>query len=926
MVAKLLTCFFTIIAFQVNVSAQQSVLNRNDVNADAEQIKKGEPKARALIKGKVNDIVNKESLTGATISLAATHNSAVTDVNGEFFFYVNAGKQELTTRYLGYRDTVLTIDIREGEVKVINIELSSEYAQLNSVIVNGFLQGQAKALNQQKNADNIKNVISADQIGRFPDPNAAEALQRVPGVNIERDQGEGRYVFIRGMAPQFTNVSVNGEQIPSPEADVRYVALDAVPSDQLASIEVSKSLTPDMDGDAVGGSVNLITRSAQSTTPRISSSLAGGYNNLMKRGNIQGQFQYGQRLGKNGKTGILINSSYYHNDLGSDNIERSPLDNEVELRDYELTRTRLGLSGTFDHKFNASHEIYLRVLYNRFTDREWRRRYVFVPEDEEIEKLTKDRFEAQSVTAVNLGARHQFKKFFLNYEIQYSYGEQNTPYDNEIGFIAGIPSNLDYDNPKYPGINAAGFNNNTQYEFDAAGFGKSMAKDQNITAKFDIGIPYKLNQSNGLFRFGMKTRRKEKSYKITQDYYSAIADIPTLDAFDEDPIKSSFLDGRYSLGRPLSVGSFIKYFNANPSEFEAELEDKAIDEALEAYDAEENVYAAFIMARQQFKKAILVAGIRWEHTSVSYRSKDVVIDGAGDLQEIIPVSGSSNYDYFLPQANIRYQLSPNTNLRAAAGFSYARPNFSEIIPAQEINQEDGIATAGNAALKPVSAFNIDLLGEHYFGNVGLLSAGVFYKKLDDFIYRRVLFNSPYPLTGTPFINNIDVIQSRNGNTANVAGFELAFQNNLGFISGALKHFNLYINYTYTHSSASLQNRTADAANPDAIEKLRLPGQATHVGNISLAFDNKKFIARASLNFNGEYLSEIGSVKEEDLYVKDRMQADLSASYALNSRWRLFAEILNVTSQPFQRYMAVKEQVTQSEFYSWWGRIGVKFDF
>ncbi len=355
--------------------------------------------------------------------------------------------------------------------------------------------------------------------------------------------------FIRGMAPQFTNVNVNGEQIPSPEADVRYVALDAVPSDQLASIEVNKSLTPDMDGDAVGGSVNLITRSAQSKTAKISSSFAGGYNNLIKRGNIQGQLQYGQRLGKNGKTGVLINSSYYHNDLGSDNLERSPQDNEVELRDYELTRTRLGLSGTFDHRFNTNHEIYLRVLYNRFTDREWRRRYVFKPEDDEIEKLTKDRFEAQSITTVNLGAKHTFNKFFLNYELQYSYGEQNTPYDNEIGFIAGIPSSLNYDNPKYPAINAPGFNDNTQYEFDEAGFGNTLAKDRNLTAKFDLGIPYKLNNNNGLIKFGMKLRRKEKSFAITQDYYSAIADIPTLDAFDENPVKSSFLDGRYDLGR-----------------------------------------------------------------------------------------------------------------------------------------------------------------------------------------------------------------------------------------------------------------------------------------------------------------------------------------------------------------------------------------
>ncbi len=881
---------------------------------------------QAIIKGKITDAVNKEVLTGATITLSGANNTTVTDVNGEFLLYARPGDRQLVVRYLGYRDTTIALNIKSSETRSLNIGLSSTYSRLSSVVVMGLLQGQAKALNQQKNADNIKNVVAADQIGRFPDPNAAEALQRVPGVNIERDQGEGRYVFVRGLAPQFTNVSVNGEQIPSPEADVRYVALDAIPSDQLASIEVSKSLTPDMDGDAVGGSVNLITRTAQSKVPRINASVAGGYNQLMRRGNIQGQLQYAQRLGKQEKFGVMLNSSYYHNDLGSDNVERSPQDNEVELRDYELTRTRLGLSGTFDYKFNPRHEVYLRALYSRFTDREWRRATKFVPEDDEIEKATKDRFEAQSITTINLGAKHTFSKFFLNYEAQYSMGRQNTPYDNEVVFIGGIPSTLTYGNPKYPSIIADGYTDNAAYEFDEAGFGHTLAKDRNLTAKFDLGIPYKLNNNNGLIKVGAKFRSKDKSYAITQDYYGAIADVPTLDEFDEDNIKKKFLDGNYTLGRPLNVTSFIRYFNANPSEFEASLEDKAIDEALEAYDAKEDVIAAYLMAKQQFKKLTVVAGLRYERTKVSYNSKDVVIDGAGDLQEIVPVSGSSNYDYLLPQANVRYQLSRFTNLRAAATFSYARPNFSEIIPAQEINREDEVATAGNAALKPVSAFNLDLLGEHYFGNVGVLSGGFFYKRLNDFIYRRVLFNSPYPLTGTPYINSIDVIQAQNGNTANVTGFEVAFQNNLSFLPGALKYFSLYLNYTYAHSAATLQSRTADAADPNATEKLRLPGQATHVGNLSLAFERKKFNARVSFNFNGEYLSEVGGTKEEDIFVKDRVQVDFSAGYAFNRHWRLFAEVLNITNQPFERYMATKDQLIQREYYQQWGRFGVKFDW
>ncbi|RYY52447.1 MAG: TonB-dependent receptor, partial [Chitinophagaceae bacterium] len=357
----------------------------------------------ALLKGTISDASNRSKLAGASVRISGSTNGTVADLNGQFVLYCTPGQTSLTVSFLGYRDTTLQVTLPQNQVTSLNISLSSGISQLGNVLITGYLEGQAKALNQQKNADNIRNIISSDQIGRFPDPNAAEALQRVPGVNIERDQGEGRYVLIRGLAPQFTNININGEQIPSPEADVRFVALDAIPSDQLASIEVSKTLTPDMDGDAVGGSVNLVTRTAQNKFAHINGSLAGGFNNLIGQPNVQGQLQFDQRLGKKEKLGVMVNGNYYHNHLASDNWEYAPSDGELEFRDYELVRTRTGISSTIDYKFNNRHEIYFRSIYSRFTDREWRRRYVLKPADDEIEKLTKDRFEAQSIASFNLG-------------------------------------------------------------------------------------------------------------------------------------------------------------------------------------------------------------------------------------------------------------------------------------------------------------------------------------------------------------------------------------------------------------------------------------------------------------------------------------------------------------------------------------------
>ncbi|HOX84078.1 MAG TPA: TonB-dependent receptor, partial [Chryseolinea sp.] len=557
--------------------------------------------------------------------------------------------------------------------------------------------------------------------------------------------------------------------------------------------------------------------------------------------------------------------------------------------------------------------------------------YIFVPsessfDDNEIERLSKDRLEKQIVTSFNLGAKHKLSRFNLDYEVSYSQAIQDTPFDNEIASVAEVDQlSTDFETDvKFPSftVNDLPHTNseniyldNSIYEFDEVVMGNTYAKDVNKTAKFNIEVPYNAGKADGILKFGGKVRFKEKSFDITENVfgYTGSEDL-TLDQYAGGPVNDDFLGNRYALRANADPDKFIKYFNANRDQFELSVDDKLTTEAIEAYNATEDVYAGYLMTKLQWSKLMLLGGFRYEHTKVVYNSFSVVNES-----EIIPEEGRTDYGYLLPQLHIRYKVNESTNLRAAVTRSYARPNFSDIIPAQEININEGEGTIGNAQIKPVSATNIDILTEKYFGSVGILSGGVFYKRLNDFIFTKRFESTDYPGSeGLP----IDITQSQNGEDASLLGFEVAYQQNLTFLPGFLKGLSVYANYTFTNSIAKIQSRE----DVDQTEKIRLPGQANHVGNFSLAYDVKRFNIRMSANFNGEYISEIGESVDEDLFVKDRVQLDATATVTITPKLRFFAEFLNITNQAFEVYQGTEDHYIQREFYSWWTRVGLKLDF
>ena len=295
-------------------------------------------------------------LPGATVVVSGTASQTSSDRDGVFrLAAVPAGNQSVVVTYLGRKDEVLDVKVTAGAPAHLDVKMASVKFE-ESVTVQGdtlILESQERALNVQKTAPNISNVVSADQIGSFPDRNAAETTQRIPGVSITKDQGEGRYVNIRGTEPRLNSMMIDGQRIPSPDPLIRQVAVDVVPSELLQSIEVSKALTPDMDGDSIGGSVNLVMKQAPEKL-RLFGSVGGGYNELLSS---YGQSNYSVTAGRRfdgGKMGLIASASGSETTRGNQDMEvvYTPTLglNELNPRWYQVDRRRVGFTGAFDVK------------------------------------------------------------------------------------------------------------------------------------------------------------------------------------------------------------------------------------------------------------------------------------------------------------------------------------------------------------------------------------------------------------------------------------------------------------------------------------------------------------------------------------------------------------------------------------------------
>jgi TonB-dependent receptor len=915
--------------------------------------------AAGRLRGTVSDSL-RQQLAGARVQIPKLSLVTPADRDGRFdLSAVPAGGYRLIVAYIGFRPDTESVMVRAGQTTALSIVLAPLARVLPSITVSsGRSRGDAMALNQQRTSDQIVNVVPAEVITSLPNTNVADAVGRLPGVTLERDEGEGKYIQVRGTEPRLSNVTINGLHVPSPEGGVRNVKLDIIPAEILGQIELNKTLTPDMEADAIGGSVNLVTRTP-GPRPFLSLDGLGGYTDL-QHGRALTQFSgsAGTRLGADHRLGLIAGGTYDWNGRGIDDIEPSvtdigscggtgltPVFCGSDNRRYQYQRSRVGAAAGADYRLPGGGALYLRGLYSEFKNYGFRWRTSAEPgsfldptitnPDGSSSAQVQNRRPHERIYSIAAGGLHHVGSITVDYDLGISRSSQTvanqrtTEFANSITDIAYSVSLPDGVTPRFDVINGRPVDDPTTYVLDNSELLNSHTAERALSGGLDVTVPVVRGDHPFSLKLGGKVRDGRKDRTVSDQIFTGSGTF-TLDHVLAAFNQQGFYKGKYPLGPVPDEQAVNAYLAANPSELTLNVDDTHAGSDPNNYLAKERIYAGYAMGSIDFRRVHLIGGVRIEATRSNYTGNSVVFDTAGAYQSTTAVTGRATYTDVLPSVSVRIQADPNTDFRLGYGQAIARPVISDLVPFVTRSDKDQQIAVGNPALKPTRANDVDVLGEHYFTSVGVASAGFFYKDLRDPIFP----DAESAVTSGPFAG-FTQLQTINGPKAHVYGIELAWQEQLTFLPGALSGIGILANYTHTESRATVPGRTDHPG---------LPRQAPNLWNLGMTYDRSRFSARLGITHNGasifEYnfhnLTPDGTLDATlspggptgpngDVFLFSRTQVDAQIEYRLPDGVELYANGLNLNNAVFGFYNGSPANTIQREFYGPSTSFGVRLN-
>ena len=931
------------------------------------------------ISGTVADETNTVSLQSAVVRIEELGRQSVTERDGSFRFNdVPEGTYTLTARFQGVPTESQTVVVPATGIAVADFRLGGDSA--SHILVFGQRANQSNALAREYADDRIVDVLTRDAIGQFPDQNVAESLRRLPGINVLNDQGEGRFVAVRGLDPNLNATSINGVRVPSPENDIRAVALDVVSSDIIESIEVFKSLTPDMDADTIGASIQINTVSAFDRRGNfVTLSAEGSYNEYSEELRPKGSVNFAYRLADN--VGISGGLSYYNRFFETDNIEADDWEEdgnlvyaeEIQYRDYDVERERLSGSLGLDFRVGDNTELYARGLYSRFDDQEFRRRLTFDfgdafvagsgftaiyadadPSDpgEEygitVERDIKDRFERQEIYSISLGGETVSGPWSLEYMGSYarsSEREDNSvdPTQFEREFEAeGLLATIDYSNartPLYTVSGVADFFDPSTYELNDVELTRlSDAVDEEFTGRIDLGREFINDNSTFTLQAGGKLRLREKRFDGEIEFYEndnfVLADAlgvgPTYRITDLSPLPG------------LTEAS--DFFFANLADFELQEIDSQFDSAASDYAIEEDIYAGYLLGRFESDTLTIIGGARYEFTQTDiFGNFTLLVEEGGTLPDgtiatddtviVTRQTTPRNYGRFLPSLNIRWEPEDDLVFRAAGYRSLVRPGFSQIAPrfVTEQNDDDEVeGEFGNPSLEPYEAWNLDFGVDYYFDGNGAVSLGVFFKDVSNYIvnveYESEDEDNLLTFNGIAFNEAVIPV---NGDSAQIFGLEAGFAKQWDMLPTPFDGIITQANYTWTDAEGEVPGGGVGVLGAvGATRSIDLPTTSAHTFNGVLGYEKGPISLRLAGTYRDGYLDELGGSPEEDRFVDTHFQLDASARYRITPNVQVFVEAVNLTDAEYFAFNNVggRQNNYQYEIYGRTFKGGVRVTF
>lgn len=910
--------------------------------------------AAQTVSGEVTDAERTVTFKGAMVSIDELDRATSTDDRGRFrFANVPQGEYTLIISYAGAGDTSLPISVPAAGLDLGEVVIGAG-AQVEEVIVYGQSAALAGALNQERSAGNLVSVLDTDAMGQFPDQNVAESLRRLSGVTVENDQGEGRYVVIRGMDPDLNATSINGLRATAAEPR-RALQLDVIPSEVLDGLEINKTLQADMDGDAIGGSINVRTLSAFSRKGAyIKARAESSYNEIREEwspklsvaGSNIFELDSGRRLGIAGALSWNDRSLQVDNNE-LDDWEMAPngsdFTEEFQPRLYTIERERIGGVLNFDLDVSDSTALHLYTLYSRFTDTELRNRLTFALDglDEatvtattadysevEIERDTKGRDQRGQIAenlSIALGSDTQLDLWQLEFELGYAYGRERTPDQVDGTWVAefqtgdgiitpGQPAlTLNRANPQIPIVESqfwTAFQDATLFELDALENFRETNEDTQFSVRFDATR----DTGFGNLKFGLKARLREKKTNEDADIWSGdgatwfLSDVvlpnggaaygfPTpMDPVPDNRLERDILDGQVGID-----------FEDIDSEIDSNVADFVFDE---------DVYSGYLMANWETSRTLINAGVRVEHTELDNRGNLVEFieedangpgDPPADVVIVAPISATNSYTDVLPSVNLRFEFNESLIGRASVFRSVVRPRVEEV--ALRIDIEDNEGALGNPDLDPFRAWNIDASIAYYPTELSVISAGVFYKNIEDFVFVQTIDDFVF-LTRT--LDEAEI--ALNGEDADVFGAEINYQQHFGFLSPPFDGFLIGLNYTYVDSEADTGDR-----------KVALPKQSANIANAVFGYEKHGLDLRIALKYRDRYIDSLED-PGLDRYTDDHLQWDLTARYRFSDSWMIYAEIANLNGEPEYYYAGDRRRALQYDDIGMTSAIGFQYNF